>query len=410
MVSTKTKSGKSPFFHNDYDEQCRCPNCHRQGMQIFYSIDQIPVHSCLLMSSQENALLFPTGNLRLGFCRACGFVGNTIFDSSVHNYSRQYEESQDFSPTFSAFAESLAKRLVEKYQLQNKTILEIGCGKGRFLEYLCAFGDNHGIGIDPSHVPARVDSNVASRVEFINDFYSEEYTHLQADFICCRHTLEHIDQTYDFMKIIRNSIGDRKDTLVFIEVPDVLRVLQEGAFWDIYYEHCSYFSLGSLARLFRSLHFDILDLELDYDDQYLLITAKPVDAPTPSQFDQEKDLNLLTEAVDRFQRVCSERIQKWSEWIEDWNANRKRTVVWGSGSKAVAFLTTLGLKDAVEYVVDINPYRQGNYIPGSGQLIVPPSFLQSYQPDNVIIMNPIYEQEIRNDLEGMGLHPNLFPV
>jgi hypothetical protein len=37
-------------------------------------------------------------------------------------------------------------------------------------------------------------------------------------------------------------IGERDDTAVFFETPDAKRVLAEGAFWDIYYEHCSYFS------------------------------------------------------------------------------------------------------------------------------------------------------------------------
>jgi len=64
-------------------------------------------------------------------------------------------------------------------------------------------------------------------------------------------TLEHIADTADFIKMVRGSLQDSPSTDVFFQVPDVLRVLEEEAFWDIYYEHCSYFSIGSLARLFR---------------------------------------------------------------------------------------------------------------------------------------------------------------
>ena len=83
------------------------------------------------------------------------------------------------------------------------------------------------------------------------------------------------------MAQVRAAIGDRTDTVVLFELPDVLRVLRDAAFWDVYYEHCSYFSPGSLARLFRLTGFEVLRLEMDYDDQYILLEAKPVPAGAP---------------------------------------------------------------------------------------------------------------------------------
>ena len=56
-----------------------------------------------------------------------------------------------------------------------------------------------------------------------------------------------------------------------------IKGLREAAFWDVYYEHCSYFSTGSLARLFRAAKFDLLELGRDYGDQYLLLAARPAD-------------------------------------------------------------------------------------------------------------------------------------
>jgi hypothetical protein len=76
----------------------------------------------------------------------------------------------------------------------------------------------------------------------------------------------------------------------------------------------------------------------------------------------------------------------------------------------VAFLNTIGVKDEIEFIVDINTYRQGKYLPGSGKLIVAPAFLKEYRPDVVIAMNPIYLDEIRNDLHSMGLEPELTAV
>ena len=90
--------------------------------------------------------------------------------------------------------------------------------------------------------------------------------------------------------------------------------------------------------------------------------------------------------------------------------SEQKVVVWGSGSKCVAFLTTLDTIDKIEYVVDINPNRHGKFIPGVGKEIMSPEFLKEYQPDKVIIMNAIYCDEIGKMLEDMGVSTELMAL
>ena len=85
-------------------------------------------------------------------------------------------------------------------------------------------------------------------------------------------------------------------------------------------------------------------------------------------------------------------------------------VIWGSGSKGVAYLTALGDAAQIEYVVDINPHRQGKFMAGTGQEIVAPEFLKNYRPDVAIAMNAIYKPEIQKDLDRMGLATTLLAV
>lgn len=379
-------------------------------MRPLYRVEAIPVHSVLLMTSREQAVHYPRRDLELSFCEHCGFAANAIFDPTVHNYSPQYEETQGFSETFGAFARSLAQRWVDRYGLQKKIVLEIGCGKGEFLQLLCELGDNQGIGIDPAFVPERMAGAAGGRIQFIQDFYGEKYSHLTADFICCRHTLEHIAPTFDFLQDLRRTIGENRQTLVCFELPDVYRVLKEGAFWDIYYEHCSYFTAGSLARLFRATGFEILDLELDYDDQYILLTARPSGEPARRQLPLEDDLQNVTLAADQFPNIVQECIQYWKSRLRQFRDRSRRAVIWGGGSKGVAFLTTLGVSNEVQYVVDINPYKHGKFMPGTGHEVISPARLRGFRPDEVIVMNPIYVPEIRRQLQGLGLHPQIEAV
>ena len=389
-----------------------CPACGGADLRHFHKEAEVPSHSCLLLSSREEAAGFPRGSIDLGFCRSCGFITNTAFDAGLNQYSPQYEETQAFSPTFQAFSDELAASWVEKYDLYGRYVLEIGCGKGEFLVAMCEQGAGHGIGIDPGVRPERIESAAADRLTWIQDLYSERYSFLAADAIVCRHTLEHIQPVAELLRTVRTSIGNRLDTVVLFELPDVRRVLEEVAFWDVYYEHCSYFTAGSLARLFRSTGFDVLDLRLAYDDQYLLVEAKPAH-PSGSDSDPlplEDDLAELESAVEHFEDGYRETVERWRGELAALRAGGGRSVIWGAGSKGVAFLSALGGAPSIEYAVDINPYKHGMFMAGTGQEIVAPSFLQEYDPELVVVMNPVYVDEIAAALRELSLEPRLVAV
>ena len=235
-----------------------CPACGAEGLEPFYEVERVPVHSCRLVATRDEALSFPTGELRLALCPACGFIANTAYDPALQDYSVSYEETQAFSPHFRHFLRELAERWFERYELRGKRVVEIGSGKGEFLLLLHELGVGEAIGIDPGFVPGRVEERPGLR--FVRELYAEHHLDLRSDAVDSRHTLEHIGPVGDFMRLVRS--GLRGGEPVLFELPDVLRVLREGAFWDLYYEHVSYFSPGSLTRLFRATGFEPLVLEL----------------------------------------------------------------------------------------------------------------------------------------------------
>jgi hypothetical protein len=96
--------------------------------------------------------------------------------------------------------------------------------------------------------------------------------------------------------------------------------------------------------------------------------------------------------------------------FDQWKTQAKRVVIWGAGSKGVAFLTTLGVDYGLAYAVDINPHKNGFFMPGTGHEVVLPTFLRENCPDVVVVMNEIYEDEIRRELAEMGLAPELVSV
>ena len=381
-----------------------------EGMSLFYSVHGVPVNSVLLVRSEAEAAQFPTGDIDLAFCPETGFITNSSFSEDRVNYNAEYEETQGFSGTFSAFHRRLAEDLIDRYDLRDKTILEIGCGKGEFLTLLCDLGGNKGIGFDPAYRPERNTHPAAEHITFIRDFYSEDYGHYHADFVCCKMTLEHIPDVADFVGMVRRSLGENRDAVVFFQVPERRRVLRDVAFWDIYHEHCSYFSAGSLGRLFRSRGFDVLSLWTDYDDQYLMIEARPCAGEPGAPLPEEESPEELREDVRQFTQVVQTRLEHWRRLLAECAVKGRRVALWGGGSKAVAFLTTLGAGADVSMVIDINPYKQGAYLPGTAHKVSAPSELRADPPDVVIIMNPIYHDEIQADLQRLGVDPILWHV
>lgn len=389
-----------------------CPGCGHAEMSVFYEVADVPVNSVLLVSSREKALNFQTGEIRLAVCPACGFISNIAFDEKLTQYTDQYEATQGYSPTFNKFHRALAEELVERYDLRDKDLIEIGCDKGDFLTMLAEIGDNRGTGYDPAYVPGRHPSAVADQLTFVADFYGEQYADTQGDFVCCKMTLEHIPNVGEFVGMVRRSVGDNPETVVFFQIPNARYVLCDVAFWDIYYEHCSYFTKGSLARLFRRNGFDILDLWTAYDDQYLMIEARPVvGEPNQTSLTEEDSPEQILADVEYFVEHYESKRDEWRAILAEMQAKGQKVVLWGGGSKGVAFLTTLGLTlDDIAYAVDINPIKTGTFMAGTGQEIVDPSFLKKYQPDAVIIMNPVYREEITRDLTEMGLSPDIYTM
>lgn len=383
----------------------RCPVCQSNETQEFFHAPTMPVSIGVLWPTAEEARRSGRGSLDLAYCPGCGFIWNRSFDAAKLEYSQRYDNSLDFSPVFQDFARKLASRLIETYGIRNRDVVELGCGKGHFLSLLCEIGQNRGVGFDPSYEGERVSGGADARITYIQDFYGEKYTGHPGDLICCRHVFEHIADPVAFLGMVRRTIGERRQSVVYFEVPNVRFILEKLSVWDIIYEHCNYFSLESLEAVFRQEGFEVLRAEETYGGQFLGLEARlagPDARPGPG-----RDLAGLSHAVDTFSANMRARSAEWQARLEEFRRAGHRVVIWGGGAKAVTFLNMLQISSEIQHVVDINPHKQGRYMPGTGQLIVPPSYLADHKPDCVILMNPIYRAEVDAQLRAMGVAAEL---
>ncbi|GHA18704.1 NDP-hexose methyltransferase [Arenicella chitinivorans] len=321
---------------------------------------------------------------------------NGDFDATLVHYDGDYEETQAYSPKFQTFHRQFAVTLVESYQLRGKTVLEIGCGKGEFLTALLDAGITEAIGFDPSFNPKRARSD--ARLTVYQQLYppnpSAKLTLPAIDFYLCKMTLEHVFEPREFLSQLRSSIGDH-DCLMAIQVPALERILTTTAYWDVYYEHCNYFSADAVARLFSMCGFEVIQSETIFDDQYLNVVARPVTkstrttAPNPLPFTAFKQ-NLELE------------LAAWRERLLP-AATQNALLVWGAASKAVGLLSALPELKVGTTLVDINPHKHGTYLPATDLLIHDPQQLQNRQFAIILVANPIYLDEVATMLKTLRI-------
>ena len=389
-----------------------CPACGAHVLSAVLAVKNVPTNSCLMLDRREEAVSYPRGDIDLVFCETCGFIYNVAFDPLLCEYSRRYEPTQAYSPTFRKFHKDLAERLVDGLNLKGRATVEVGCGQGEFLHLVCKRSGGTGIGFDPC-LDARREDQVEERVagvRLIGDFFSETAIHnLKADALLSKMTLEHIPAADRFAGVVeRLAKQSGRGMKIFIQIPESERILTDCAFEDIYYEHCNYFTEVSLKGLFARHGFAIDGVSREYDGQYLAILGHHVGMRTDEGF--EAEMARLRAQVEGFKTAFAQKIAEWRRIVADRSRKGGRIVIWGSGSKGVSFLSALDNRVAVSHVVDINPHRQSRFMIGSGHPIVGPSDLQQVRPTTVIIMNRVYKPEIGGMLAKLGLTPELLAL
>jgi hypothetical protein len=385
-----------------------CPSCGSEFCNLFYEVRRAPTSSQGLFSSRSEAIALARGSIELALCSACGFVFNAAFDASMATLSAAHEERPPFG-AFEVFEHHLADQLAYRFALRDKHILEIGGGGGDFLGSLCRLGGNQGARIAPGNLPMSGDSLFAGRTAIGPEPLTAQGVSEPIDLVCMRMVLERIADPARLVRGVHRALSHEQHGRLFLQVPDLMRTLRRVAFWEIHYEHCSYFSPGALRHLLSAQGFTVGDMWTELDGQLLMVDARArADGPgAVSTGEILEPAAALGDLVARFTRECQQKQALWCEILRDMASAGNRIIVWGTGPRTVSFLTTLAMGHEIGWVVDPDPRRQGKYLPGTGHLIVGPEVVAALRPEVMIVMNWIYTSDLQELLGSVGCTPAL---
>lgn len=367
-----------------------CPACAGGPLEPFLRVGRLPVFCNVLADTREEAREAPRGLLDLAICARCGMIRNLAYDSALTAYAPGYENSLHFSNVFERWARGLAKRLVAAYGRRGGTYADIGCGNGDFLRLLCADGESRGYGFDPSYAGEDANGRVRIIPELFDAAYLEGRT---ADIVCSRHVLEHLEGPAAFLSSIRESGAVADGTALYLEVPDARYMLRESEIWSLIYEHPSYFSAPSLQALLTRCGFEVLSIGTTFGDQFLFAEAHPGPPVAPSQKAVQGD------TAKAFAATFARRIEGWRDRVSLLPVGS--AVVWGAGSKGITFLNLVDSERRFAGIVDVNPRKVGRFVPGTGHQVLAPEMLTP-ETRHVVLMNSIYQTEVRGRLRSLG--------
>jgi hypothetical protein len=376
-----------------------CPACGSTRAETVLHWRDVPCNSALFLETEEEARSYATGSFRLTVCLRCGLIYNADFDPQLPEYSERNLESQLCSPAFDAFTTNLARTWIERYGLTGAHVLEVGAGReAAFLQRFCALSGGTGVGYDPV---AATEGTPA--VHVVKDMFDERSTGDRAAALICRHTLEHVWDLDRFFTTLRDFGANNPGAAFLFEVPDTARVLAETAFWDLYYEHCSYFTAETLAATFESHGFEVQRCYPGFGGQYLLLEAHlPPVRPAVRGVDAARIATDARSFARRFEAMRDQYRRSFEAL-----AAEGTVLVWQASSKAAAMITTLGIAQFIAGLVDVNPLKRGRFIVGSGHRVLAPEDISGVAPRHVVIMNPIYEEEIAAMLGRRGVDAEL---
>jgi SAM-dependent methyltransferase len=346
-------------------------------------------------------------------CDACWLVQLDAPLPAGDIFTDQYPYFSSFSSSWLKHAEHYAATIRDRLRLDDRAfVVEIASNDGYLLQYF----KKHGIrvlGVDPS---ANVAAAAVSQrgIPTVTEFFGREVgarlrrEHGPADLMIANNVLAHVPDPVDFLSGFAELLAD--EGIVTVEFPHLLSLLRHGEFDTIYHEHVFYLSISGLMRalsLAGLRPFDVEELPTHGGSLRVYVCRETSQIRTTAELsamiDKEEAAGLgrVSTYVD-FNKRVQEKKRDILSFLIARKKEGKTIAAYGAPAKGNTLLNFCGIgRDMLDYTVDLNPHKQGKYLPGTRLEIFPPAKIQETKPDLVLILPWNIADEIMSSMASI---------
>jgi len=395
MVSTGSTS-QSVLTTVARDNRPRCRLCSAVLSRTVVDLGMSPLANSYRKPEQMNSMepFFP---LRVWICEQCLLVQVQEFESPKNIFG-DYAYFSSYSETWLRHIEAYSNAVIKRFGIDASTaVIEIASNDGYLLQYFQKQGIPV-LGVEPAENVAEVarSKGIPTISKFFGTQTARELvdTGKRAGLLVANNVLPHVPDLNDFIGGLKLLLAPQG--ILTMEFGYLVRLMAGNEFDTIYHEHFSYFSFLSVQKALNRHGLVVFDVEeLPTHGGALRVyvhhqedTSRPAGPRVEQLSTRERQLGVETlQFYESFPEQVQETKWKLLEFLISTKRKQKRIVGYGAPAKGVTLLNYCGVStDFLDYTVDINPAKQGHFLPGVGIPIYSPDKLSETKPDYVLIL------------------------
>jgi len=342
-------------------------------------------------------------------CARCFLVQVEEFVSPSVIFN-DYAYFSSYSDSWLRHIKRYTDQVVDRFEINSDSLVaELASNDGYLLQYFME-KKIPVLGIEPAANVAKyaVEKGIRTEVKFFGKKTAQELVRKygKTDLLIGNNVLAHVPDINDFVSGM--TVFLKKDGLITMEFPHLLHLIEGNQFDTIYHEHFSYLSFTTVEQIFNHHHLTLFDVEelpthggsIRIYAKHKADDSKPVLESVPRMLGREREAGLTSLSYySDFTEKVKETKWKILEFLINAKRENKKIAGYGAPGKGNTLLNYCGVRaDFLDYTVDRNPHKQGNYLPGTLIPIYHPDKIRETKPDYVFILPWNLKDEIMENL------------
>jgi 2-polyprenyl-3-methyl-5-hydroxy-6-metoxy-1,4-benzoquinol methylase len=391
-----------------------CRFCKEPLDNKFVDLVNCPPSNSFLSAHQLNEaeVFYP---LTIYACNKCHLVQVDEFKKAVDIFNDEYVYFSSYSKSWVEHAKHYVDDMIQRFNYgKDSLVIEIASNDGYLLQHFVDRGVPV-LGIEPTKNTANVAilKGIPTIMEYFGAKYAKKLSHKKrkGNLLIGNNVLAHVPDIDDFVEGLK--IALRKDGVVTMEFPHLMRLVENCLFDTIYHEHYSYLSFTTVKKIFEAHAMQMFDVEempthggsLRIFAKHAKDKTKEISPRVDAMLVKEEEAGMTTrEYYANFQSRVNDIKYNLLGFLLEQKRKGKKVIAYGAAAKGNTLLNYAGVKgdDLIKFVVDAAPSKIGKFLPGSHIPVLDEAHIKTYQPDYIIILPWNLKAEITEQLSYVG--------